>query len=450
MHTEIKEISSVEYELTLHIPAQDLQPELDRLLRQLRNRVQLRGFRPGKAPLSLIKQRYGDEIALELAERKIREALETAVLEPGTYRVVGRPRILRLNYKPDADLHAVLRFGVRPQFDLKPLDQETLPRLVHQVTDEEVDEAIHRLRKEEATLVDLPQDAGLAADDFATVDLQRLDDTTGMPIIGEKEEGISFFLDDPRLKAELRQALLGKKAGDTLRVELPHGGEEEKAHIHTHRYEVRVREAKRRELPALDAAFIEKVTRGAAQDEAGLRELVRRELQARWDRQARELLEQEIMDRMLALHPIPVPESAVEMVLDQFVEDVRQRNRGRLPEGFDETAFRHANRALAEQEARWMFLFEKVVETFQLRVTDEDLDAFFTEQATADSSFNADALRQFYASVPGLMDQVRSRLLTRKVFDTLSTQFRLEDLDHRAYLEQLKKRREGTQSELSR
>ncbi|CAM3358069.1 trigger factor [Rhodothermus bifroesti] len=448
MHTEIKEISSVEYELTLHIPAEELQPELDRLLRQLRNRVQLKGFRPGKAPLSLIKQRYGDEVAIELAERKIREALETAVLKPGTYRVVGRPRILRLDYKPDADLHAVLRFGVRPQFDLKPLSEESLPHLVHQVTDEEIEEAIHRLRKEEAPLVDLPQDAGLTADDFARVDLQRLDDATGMPIIGEKEEDVAFFLDDPRLKAELRQALLGKKAGDTLRVELSHG--DEAGGAHTHRYEVHVREAKRRALPELDAAFIEKITRGAAQDEAGLRELLRRELQARWDRQARELLEQEIMDRMLALHPIPVPESAVEMVLDQFVEDVRQRNRGRLPEGFDETAFRHTNRALAEQEARWMFIFDKVVETFQLHVTDEDLDAFFAEQAAADSGFDPNALRQFYASVPGLMEQVRHRLLTRKVFDTLSTQFRLENLDRQAYLEYRKTRRAGTQSELTR
>jgi len=250
MQTEIKEISSVEYELRLHVPAEELQPELDRLLRQIRAHVQLKGFRPGKAPLSLVKKLYGDEVALELAERKIREALEQAVLEPGTYRVIGRPRVLRLDYKPDADLHAVLRFGVRPEFELKPLDQETIPHLVHQVTDEEVEEAIKRLQKEEAELVDLPADTPLGAEDYAVVDLQRLDEATGAPIIGEKEEGVSFFLDDPRLREELRQALLGKKAGETVRVDLPHGDEETGEPAHAHRYEVRVRETKRRELPA--------------------------------------------------------------------------------------------------------------------------------------------------------------------------------------------------------
>ncbi|SHK36874.1 trigger factor [Rhodothermus profundi] len=446
MQTEIKEISSVEYELTVHVPAEELQPELDQLLRRLRARVQLKGFRPGKAPLSLVKKLYGDEVALELAERKIREALEQAVLEPGTYKVIGRPRIVRLDYKPDTDLHAVLRFGVRPEFELKPLGNETIPHLVHQVTDEEVEQAIRRLQREEAKLVDLPADTPLSSEDYAVVDLQRLDEATGTPIIGEKEEGVSFFLDDPRLREELRQALLGKKAGETVRVDLPHGDETAGEPVHTHRYEVHVRETKRRELPELDAAFIQKITRGQASDEAGLRELVRQELQARWNRESRELLEQEIMNRMLALHPIPVPESAVEMVLDEFVEDVRQRNNGRLPEGFDETAFRHANRALAEQQARWMFLFDKVVETYGLEVTEEDVQAFFEEQADPDRGLRADQLRQFYESVPGLMDQVRRRLLTRKVFDALQEQFQLEELDREAYMERLRAQREGAEA----
>ena len=446
MQTEIKEISSVEYELTLHVPAEELQPELDRLLRQIRARVPLKGFRPGKAPLSLVKKLYGDEVALELAERKIREALEKAVLEPGTYKVIGRPRVLRLDYKPDTDLHAVLRFGVRPEFELKPLDQETIPRLVHQVTDEEVEETIKRLQKEEAELVDLPADTPLGTEDYAVVDLQRLDEATGTPIIGEKEEGVSFFLDDPRLREELRKALLGKKAGETVRVDLPHGDEEAGEPAHTHRYEVRVREAKRRELPALDAEFIQKISRGQASDEAGLRELVRKELQARWDQESRELLEQEIMHRLLTLHPIPVPESAVEMVLDEFVEDVRQRNNGRLPEDFDETAFRHANRALAEQQARWKFIFDKVVETFGIEVTEEDIQAFFEKQADPESGLSAEQLRQFYESVPGLIDQVRSRLLHQKVFDTLAEQFKLEDLDREAYIERLKAQQESAEA----
>ncbi|MDQ7039357.1 MAG: trigger factor [Rhodothermus sp.] len=446
MQTEIKEISPVEYELTIHVPAEALQPELDQILRQLRGRVQLKGFRPGKAPLSLIKKLYGDEVALELAERKVREALEAVVLKPGTYKVIGRPRLLRLDYKPDTDLHAVLRFGVRPEFELKPLDQETIPHLVHQVTEEEVEETIRRLQKEQAELVDLPSDTPLGAEDYAVVDLQRLDEATGTPIIGEKEEGVSFFLDDPRLREEIRQALLGKKAGETVRVDLPHGDEASGEPVHTHRYEIHVRETKRRELPALDADFIQKITRGQASDEAGLRELVRKELQERWNRESRELLEQEIMNRLLALHPIPVPESAVEMVLDEFVEDVRRRNNGQLPADFDETAFRHANRALAEQQARWMFIFDKVVETFGLEVTDEEVQAFFETQADADGRLSAEQLRQFYESVPELMNQLRRRLLTQKVFDTLQTKFQLENLDRAAYLERLQARQEDTEA----
>jgi len=152
------------------------------------------------------------------------------------------------------------------------------------------------------------------------------------------------------------------------------------------------------------------------------------------------------MHRLLTLHPIPVPESAVEMVLDEFVEDVRQRNNGRLPEGFDETAFRHANRALAEQQARWTFIFDKVVETFGIEVTEADIQAFFEKQADPESGLSAEQLRQFYESVPGLIDQVRSRLLHQKVFDTLAERFKLEDLDREAYIERLKAQRESAEA----
>jgi trigger factor len=435
MEKTVNQVGPAEYELEIRASAVELAPEIDKAIRTQRGRTNLKGFRPGMVPVQMVRKMYGKALAYGVAEQKVQKTYEE-FMDTSEYDILGRPTITTLDYDLDQDLRAVIRFGVRPEIELKDLSTEKITKLVHEVTDEEVNEEIERRLRREADLV--PIEEAIGKEDHVTVDIQRLDDATGTPVIGEREEGVTFFLDDQNLKDELRDAILGKQPGDSIRVDIKHEGEHhhedephsdllelpgsKHEHTHTHPYQVTIKEAKRRELPELDEEFIKKITDDAATDEAGLREEVRKQLERSWQQYSGDFVNENIVERMLELHPVDVPESVVDVYLDSFVEDVKRRNKGKLPAGFDEQAFRNANREEAEKQSRWMLIRDKLVKDESLEVTDEDVNAYFGKMGEGEE-MSPDTLRQLYTSMPGLVEQLKQRILSERVFSTLEQRF---------------------------
>lgn len=422
METEIKQINDVEYELEITASADELADDLKAALRRQRNQTVLKGFRPGKVPLGLVKKMHGRALAFGIAEQKVQETFRSEVVEKDEYDVIGLPQLTTLDYDIDDDLRAVVRFGVRPEVDLKDLSEEKVSRLKREVVEEDIEKQLERIRRDNAEIVPAP-DEPIEENFHVVVDLQQIDEASNTPIIGEREENVEFFVDDERLHEELRDELLGKKEGDVFRVDLPHGSGD---HVHTHRYEVTVKEVKRRELPDLDDAFVGEYTKDRLTTVDELREEIRQNLENAWKEQIRELLESKMVERMLELHPIAVPASAVEMYLDSFLSDVKQRNEGKLPPNFDEEAFREANRGEAEKQARWMLIRDALIRQDNLEVSDEDLDDYFEKAASGSSEISAEMLRRYYQTA-NMMDGVKQQILSRKVFDRLEEMFEIED-----------------------
>lgn len=428
METKINKVSDVEYELEINADAADLADELKTALRRQRGQTQMKGFRPGKVPLSLVKKMHGKALAFGIAESKVQEAYKEEVLNSDDYDVIGQPKLTELDYEMDGDLHAIIKFGVRPEVELQDVSGEKLSRLKRDVSDEDVDEQVDRMRKEHADLVPV-EDEPIGEDFQVIVDLQQVDEESDTPIVGEKEEDVEFFVDDERLHDELRSGLLGKKAGDAFLVDLPHGEDD---HAHMHRYRVSIKDTKRRELPEFDDAFVGEISKDRFVSAEALREDLRSNLEQAWSQRSRELLEGRMVEKMLELHTVPVPESAIDMYLESFIEDVKQRNDGNLPEQFDEQAFRSANRGEAERQARWMLIRDAFIAEEGLEVTDEDLDAYFEDAAGQNEELSPTMIRQYYQSM-NMMDRVRQQLLSRKVFDLLAEKFDVEDKDVEAF-----------------
>lgn len=435
MQTTIKQVSPVEYELEITATAEDLAPDFTKALREQRGRTHMKGFRPGKVPLSLVKKMYGKAVAYTIADKWVQEAYEDLVLNADEHDVLGQPKITTLDYEMDSDLHAVVQFGVRPEVDVQDLSGETVEALVHEVTDEEIDEEIGRLLEAEADLIPL-EDEPIEDGDLVVFDLQEVDAATRAPLIGKRDEDQQLFLDDPRLDdnlllSALKDALLGKKAGDTVPFHFEHDKAHDlhtAGHDHAHFFEATVKEAKRRDVPDLDDEFVKTFTQDRLETVGAFREEVERQLKDSWERKGREFLEENIVTKMLELHPVPVPESVIEVYLDSYVEDVKRRGQGQLPENFAVEAFRQANRPDAERQARWMLVRDAFIKAEALEVTDEDIDAFFEKEAAKDDGLTAEQLRQFYQQV-GLLDSLDQRLIGQKVFDALAERFEVVEKD---------------------
>ncbi len=452
MQTTITEVGPTERTLTVEAPAEDLEGEVRQALQAQRKHASMKGFRQGKVPLSLVKKMYGQAIGMQVAEKFVQEAYEQEVAEKGELDVLGQPEMTELDYALEGDLRAVIRFAVRPEIELKDLSDEEIPKLAHAVTDEEVEEEIEKLRLRHADVMPTEDPAG--EESYVTFDLQEIDAETGAPVIGKRDEDQSLFLDSPQLDqnpmlAELKKALLGTKPGDTVRFTFAH----DKAHEghpegeeHAHRFEATVHEVKRRELPDLDDAFVKEITEDGFEDVESFRAEVRSRLEEAWEQRSRELLQGKIVERMLRLHPVPVPDAVVEMYLDSFVEDVKERNEGELPEGFDEAHFRARNRGEAEQQAHWMLVRDKVAQDAEIEITDADRQAFFERQAERSGRLSAEQLRQFYQSMPQMMSQVEQQVLSRKVFDALAERFNVVEKSKEAFEEKVEREEAARQA----
>ncbi len=426
MQTTIHENTPAEYTLEIRVEAEELEPRLDKALRAQRVQTQMNGFRKGKVPLSLVKKMFGNTIGLQVAEQHVQEVFQQEVQDNGEYNVMGQAKITALEFDSEGDLNASISFGVFPKVTLKELEGEEVEMLVYEITEVQIEQEIEQLRMRHAELAPLDDDEVVGEQDYVLIDVQQLDASSGTPIIGEVDKDVSFFLDDERLREELRDELLGRKEGDSFRAELPHiasaheGAEHAHAGEHTHFYEITIKEAKHRDLPELDEAFITEVTEERVKDEAELRSLIRTELERQWKEQEQNFTRGKIMKRMLDLHPVTVPASAIDSFLDAFVSDVRRRNEGNLPDDFDEELFRGANRDEAEQQARWMLIRDQFVAVEGIEVTDADMNAFYAKRAEEmEEDITGEQLRQVYQSMENLKDQIEQQLLSDKVFARL-------------------------------
>lgn len=458
MQTDIKQVSPVNYELVIEATAEDLEPDFNRALKKQRAETHLKGFRPGKVPVQLIKKRFGEAIAFGVAEQLVQDVYEDLVLEDPEYDVLGRPVITAFEYQMDGDLKATIAFGVRPKIEIADLSEVSVSKLQHTVTDEEIEEAIERLRIKEADLIPVEGEA-VGEEDYVVFDVQEIDTATNTAIVGSREEDQTFFVDD--LDEVWKSAFVGKNEGETFRVDLSHDGEHgevearsslivapdapEQDHSHVHRFEVTLKEIKRRELPELDEDFIAEVTNDEHEDEAGLRAFLTAQIAEVWERESRSMLEDMITEKMIELHPTEVPNSVVETYLDYYLEDVKQRNEGDLPEDFDEAAFRAANRENAEGLARWMMIRDQLVSDHNLEVTEEDRDTHF-EEFTKDGNLDVGMIRQYYSSLPGMMDRLDEQLLSKKVFDLLLDQLNIVEKDDDAFGEEMDARRAAAET----
>ncbi len=435
MNVTIQQTGPADYELHLAAPAAELEGKLLAELKKYKGKVQMKGFRPGRVPIGMLRKMYGEGVAQEVAEREVQETFDLEVIENPAYDVIGAPVITEMVYDGTSDFSAVIAFGVRPTVEIGDLSDLSLGKLVHEVTDEEVDEQVEELRAKFATYADAEEGAALETGHFATVDIARLMD--GEPVEGEVEEGVRFQLGDDKVKDALEDALKGKTVGDTFDVTLP---QTEADDSETHDYRVTVTKIEAQTLPDIDDAFASKATGSKVDTVDALRADITSELAKSWEGRNREYLETQFVDALTEKYPVDVPNSAVSIFQDAFVQRAAEQLGGQLPKGFDMSGLRERMRPEAEEQARWMILRDALVKREEISVGDSEIDAYFAEQAG--DEIDPSLLRNYYAQQEGVMSQLVGRLESERLFDKLATLVTLQDMSQEEVEADLKARRE--------
>jgi trigger factor len=404
----ITTISPTQQEAAFDIPGGDLQPHFDRAYEEFRPKAQLKGFRKGKVPLPMIKKIYGEAIEQEAIDRiandLYREAMEERKIQP-----LGTPSMTRLDFQRNQHLQFTVKYDVRPAITLDEYKGIAVEKPVHAVTEAEVDDEIHHLRRANSTTeaVEIVTDSEHAV----TADVQELDDT-GTPLIGKKTAGARFYLADPALSPEIRDALQTARKGETYRVRYESKHED---HNHKHHYAITVTGIDRVALPPFDEALVRKITGEKVTSPDEFRAGIRQDLAGYWENQAAMRLNDAIANEVVRRHDVPVPDTLVEAYLESFLDDMKSRTRDRkLPAGFDLEKFRTENRSYAVWQAKWSLLKEAIAEKENLTVTDEDITAL-AETEAGRTGIDKDRLMDYYRKSGGAAE----RLLSEKVMNFL-------------------------------
>ncbi|MDA1029183.1 MAG: trigger factor [Bacteroidetes bacterium] len=431
MQTEIKKITDVEYDLEIIAAAADLATEIDESINKQKSRTTMKGFRAGKVPTAMVRKMYGKSLAYGIAEETVQRTFKAEILDNKNYDVLGQPVITDIEYEFEGDLKAVVRFGVRPTFGLENLSKAKVFRLVHEVTDVDVQKEIEILLGQHAELTTV--DGPAKADSYVMVDMQRLDEKGKKPQ-GEVQKDVPFLLSDENLIPELKKAVTGMKVGKSAKVTFPGM----KGHDDRH-YEVTLTEVKRRDLPELDDEMVKKVTNDQVENAVALRSQIREQLISGWDQRSNELFQTDVIEKLIELHDFEVPNSVIEMYLEAFLKDAADKNKSKkLAPGFDVEGFKNSRRAQADSQARWMFIRDVIIADQAIEVTEDDHEAHFAKMA-AQGGFGADMMKTYYKSMPQLMDQMEQGIVSEKVFAFLGENLKVIDKDKDAYEKEMKK-----------
>lgn len=388
------------------VSADELLPHFEKAYERARPKVEIKGFRKGKVPLSMVKKLYGETIEKEsldeITNDLFRQAVDQKKLEP-----VGHPVLLDMNYRRGEGLRFRVKYEVKPVFELKQYKGFTVQKMIHPVTEEEEEYEIDRLRR----INHATREVERVSDDehIVTVDLQELDEA-GFPMIGKKNENARLYLADPQLFPQMKDALKQAKVGDERQVRLDSSHGE-----HTHRsfVSLKVKKVEKVDLPEFNDEFVKKITKGKVDTVQQFQNSLREDLENFWAEKSERQLSDAIAAEIIKQHDIPVPESMVRAILESLLDEIRsQQPNKKLPKDLDEEKFRAENRPYAIWQAKWYLIRDRILEAEKIGVDNADIELLANEESER-VGIERDRLVQYYKSSRVAHDKILSDKLMR-------------------------------------
>ena len=414
MDAQLKETTSVQREIEFKLEAAEFEPYRESRLVEVRKKAKIKGYRPGTAPMNLIRKVYGSSVNEEATEEAIQKTFVEYAKEQGL-DPFGTPAVTAMELQEDGGLHFTVTFDVLPEFELGEYKGLTGQKIYHAVTPEEIDAEIEWLRDQHKTeeTVDTIGDENHTA----VVDFQKLDES-GSPLIGEVSRDVPVDLRSERINDDLKSALIGKKLDEKVRIELPTGEDESNLP-----YEMTIKDIKQLMLPEVDNDFAAKIVDDEEADTDDLRDTIKQSIEAQYDGQYARIFRDQLIDKLIDAHDFDVPNTLVGQVLNGFLEDEKKNfEKKELPENFPINEFIAERAEQATRVAKWLLLRDLIVEKEEITVKDEDYEAL-AEMDAQRVGMEKEALLKYYQE----NDEVQQRIVAEKVVQLLADYSEVEE-----------------------
>jgi trigger factor len=413
-------------EIELEIPAENVQKATEKVARDIARVARIPGFRPGKAPVTLIRRRFAQDIEGEVVQSLVPEYLEKALDEKKLVPVT-RPEVDKVEFKEGEPLKFRAVFEVLPEFELGDYKNLDVNVEAVEVGDAQVDKALDEMRDRAATFV--PVEGRAAKDgDYAVIKLMGTPVGGGDPV---QADSILCHIGAEETLESFTENLRGASTGETkrFRSEYPKDYPDAKLAGKTYDYVIEVLGIKEKKLPELNDEFVKDAMAGQAQGSerngittlAELRQKIRQNLDAAKEQRESAQAREKILELLVKRHDFPVPEALIENQLDVRLERVV---RSLVAQGVDPRAVdvdwvslrrRQHDRAVDDVKAE--LLLDRIATTEKIEATDEDVEKEIAAVAER-SGESATALRARLTK-QGALDRMKSKLRSDKTIEWL-------------------------------
>ena len=418
-------------EFTIVVDVKDLDERLTGRVTEMQPKIHLKGFRPGKAPVSFLKKAYRKslmgEIVNEAINKSSEQVLKEKALKPATTPRVDFVNELDSVIDGKADLEFTMKVDLMPDFTLANLSSLKAERLVADVDDEAVDEALQRLADSQKVYVDKGEGATAEKGDVITIDFKGTID--GEPFEGGARDGFDLTLGSGAFVPGFEDQLIGVKAGDerTVKVTFPENYGSAKLAGKAAEFAIKVHAVKAAAPVVINDDLAKQL---GLELLAILKERIRDQLKGDYARTSRTHMKRRILDSLDESHSFDLPKGMVDAEFDNIWRQVEaeMKREGMTPadEGKTEEEMKAEYRGIAERRVRLGLVLAKIGEQNAISISQDEVNRALAVRAQQFPGQEKQVI-EFYTSNPQAMAEIRVPLFEDKVIDFLGELMEVKD-----------------------
>ena len=412
-------------ELELEIPAEEVLKATERVAKEFARVARVPGFRPGKAPVQLIRRRFADEIKGEVVQSLVPERIEKAVTE-NKLTPVTQPQVEQVDFAENGLLKFRAVFEVLPEFELKQYKDLEVEVEAHEITDVDVDKALEEMRERAAAFA--PAE-GRAVENGDYVQAKLI----GTPVGGGdalQANNVLCHVGAEETIEAFNENLRGARVGEHRKfdVQYPADYPDGKLAGKSYHYSVEILGIKTKKLPELNDDFAKDVSDAHTLED--LRANIRKDLEAARDERQKQLSRDNVLAEIVRAHEFPVPEALVERQMDTRLERVV---RSLAAQGVDPRAvnvdwvsLRRRQRERAIEDVKAELLLDRIGTAESIEVTEEEVSHALAH--LAEPSGESVAALRARLTKQGALDTMKSKLRSEKTLDWLLKNSRIRSI----------------------
>lgn len=417
-----EESNPCQRELAIEIPADVVKAETDNLVNRYQKLARVPGFRKGKVPTSIVRQRFAEEIRSDVVDalvpRYFRDETKKQNLAP-----VSQPRVTDLQIHEGEPLRFKASFEILPDFKLAPYDDIRVSSIDTTVTDDQVETSLNNLRDQHATYTAVEEDRALQDGDFAVAGFKGTPKETDADSKPVEVDEIMVEIGGENTIPEFSENLRGAKSGEQRTFDVKYADDfaDKRLAGKTLTYEVTIKGIKTRTVPELNDEFAKELSTdfNTVDD---LRNRIRDNMKAEKAHEAEHQGKDQLVEELLKRNDFPVPDAMVNDQIDLRLERglralAAQGMRTEDMKSMDFERLRAGQRDSAVREVRTALILDQIADQEKVEVPDEELE----HELEALASQSKQTLEQVRARLTenGGLDRIRHRIRNEKVLDSL-------------------------------